>query len=669
MKTAKKILNIIDVIPLVRSKFADTLTYFTTTEVPVGAIVAVPLRSKSIHAIVVNSRPAIDLKTEIKNAPYEIRKLGKVKTTSFFPATFMDACKTLADYYATNIGSVIDSLVSDVLMENANKIPVPIHQARFFHNIEPSTIIDETFAVQGDDDDRLGSWRSLIRQEFARKRSLAIYVPTVEESKNISVLLTKGIEGYIFVLHNRLTKKNIVDIWTQIAEIPHPVVIIATPSFSILPRSDIDTIIIERENSRGWINQKQPYMDMRHALETIARKQKKTLYRSDNMLRVETLFRLDEHEIAQGSPFKWRSISTTKDFLVDMRKNNFKARNSKSETNTNTEIQNPKEEIQTIFTSNSFQTLSPELEELIQKNRDENTHLFILTIRRGLSPITVCSDCETIVSCENCSKPVVLHTSKNSGKNFFMCHICGDRRGAEEICINCGGWRLTPLGIGIERVAEEIQAKFPNVDVFKIDSDTTKTDGQILSAIEKFKAKPGSILLGTEMTIVHLTEKIDHIAVTSLDTLFALPDFRIQEKIMYILIRLRSLTNRSILVQTRKPTEKIFEYGLKGNLSDFYHANLEERKQFSYPPYSNLIKITIEGKKDKIANTMAKVQKNLEPREIEVFPAFTATVRNNSIIHGLLRLPRGGWPNSELTEKLRELPFGIKIKVDPESLL
>ena len=66
---------------------------------------------------------------------------------------------------------------------------------------------------------------------------------------------------------------------------------------------------------------------------------------------------------------------------------------------------------------------------------------------------------------------------------------------------------------------------------------------------------------------------------------------------------------------------------------------------------------------------MAKVQKNLEPREIEVFPAFTATVRNNSIIHGLLRLPRGGWQNSELTEKLRELPFGIKIKVDPESLL
>ncbi|MDQ2933357.1 MAG: hypothetical protein M3Q80_03165, partial [bacterium] len=294
---------------------------------------------------------------------------------------------------------------------------------------------------------------------------------------------------------------------------------------------------------------------------------------------------------------------------------------------------------------------------------------FILTIRRGTSPITVCSDCEMIVSCNNCSAPVVLHTSKESGKNFFMCHGCGERRTANETCKKCGGWRLTPLGIGIDKVYEEIQSKFPDVEVFKIDADTTKTDSQIAAVIEKFKSKPGSILLGTEMALVHLTEKIEHIAVASLDSLFALPDFRIQEKIMYTLIRLRSMANRSLLVQTRKAEEKVFEYGLKGNLSDFYRSTLEERRQFSYPPFSTLIKITIEGKKEAIAAAMADVQKLLEHREIDVFPAFTAAVRGNSIIHGLLRIPEGGWPNSELGTILKNLPPNVKVKIDPESLL
>lgn len=675
-----KPMNIITVIPLTRSKVADELSYFTASEITVGSIVSVPLRSKSIHAIVTGVRSATDLKSDIKDASFQLRKLGKVKTTAFFPPAFMEACQVLSEYYATTIGSVIDTIVADVLMENAHKITMPIHQAQFFNEIKSAGNIDETFAVQGDDDDRLGSWRSLIRQEFARKRSVVMYVPTIEDARNWTKALTKGIEGYIFTLHSKLTKKEILSIWSAITETAHPVVIVATGSFSILPRNDIDTVIIERENSRGWIGQKQPYMDIRHALETIARRGKQTVYRADSMLRTETLHRIDTHEVAKGSPFKWRSISLARDRLVDMRGNKildsgFKVQDIRSadqynENSGNEKVTNPKSA--TISTSSNpspFRVLSPELEDLISLNQEENTHLFILVIRRGTAPITICSDCETIVSCKKCSSPMVLHTSKETSRNFFMCHNCGERRNAEEKCAVCDSWRLTPLGIGIDRVEEEINNKFPNIDVFKIDADTTKTEAQVSAIMEKFLAKPGSILLGTEMALVHLTEKIHHVAVASLDSLFALPDFRIQEKIMYTLIRLRSIADRSILVQSRKADEKVFEFGLKGNLSDFYRSTMEERKQFGYPPFSTLMKITIEGKKDPIAKLMAEVQETLDPREIEIFPAFTATVRGNSIIHGLLKIPQGGWPNSDLMTKLRNLPPNVKVKVDPESLL
>jgi len=431
--------------------------------------------------------------------------------------------------------------------------------------------------------------------------------------------------------------------WKSIAETTHPIIIIATSTFSLLPRNDIDTVIIERENGRGWISQRAPYIDARHALEVITRKRKQTLYMADSILRTETLYRLDIDEVTEASPFKWRSISSAKDTLVDMRE--YKS----SEKN--------------------FRIISPELEEIIRLNREENSHLFILATRRGHAPMTVCDDCETIVSCKNCSSPVVLHTSKETGNNFFMCHKCGERRSAKETCITCGGWRLTPLGIGIDRVALEIAEKFPHVDVVKIDADATKTSQQVARALQTFYSKPGSILLGTEMALMYVRDKVEHVAVVSLDSLFALPDFRIQEKIMYTLVRLRNVASRSLLVQTRRPEEKVFDYGLKGNLSDFHRSTLEERKQFQYPPFSVLIKITMEGEKDEISKEMAKIQTLLHPYQIDIFPAFTSTLRGKSVIHGLLKIERNLWPDHSIIERLRSLPPSVKVKVQPESLL
>lgn len=665
-------MNIITVIPLARTKGVDELSYFTASDVPVGAIVTVPIRSKSVSALVTSTRAAADIKAEIKNAPYALKKLERVRATQFFPASFVYSCKKLADYYAADIGSIIDTLMSDTLLENSSKIASPAIERKPGSQVSP----DETYAVQGDDEDRIGSWRSLIRQEFARKRSVVIYVPTIEDARNVSATLTKGIEGYIFTLHSKLAKKQLIETWKNIAETAHSIVVVATGSFAVLPRGDIDTVIIERENGRGWIGAKLPYMDMRHALETIARAHGQTVYRADNLLRTETLYRAENHEISHGSPFKWRSVSLATDVLIDMKGGREYSHLQRTPSSSADDAArspspslSPKAASDENIPSLPFKVLSDDLQDLIRYNQEESTHLFILTIRRGTSPVTVCSDCDTIVSCRNCSGPVVLHTSKGSGRNFFMCHRCGERRSAEETCSHCGGWRLAPLGIGIDKVYEDIKEKFPAIDIFKIDADSTKTDAQIADTLEKFRAKPGSILLGTEMALVYLTEKVDHIAVASLDSLFALPDFRIHEKIMHTLIRLRSLASRSFLVQTRKAEEKVFEYGLKGNLSDFYRATLDDRKQFSYPPFSTLIKITIEGKKESIAARMAEVQHILEPREIDIFPAFTATVRGNSIIHGLIKLPQGGWPNSDLLAKLRQLPPDVKVKVDPESLL
>ena len=205
--------------------------------------------------------------------------------------------------------------------------------------------------------------------------------------------------------------------------------------------------------------------------------------------------------------------------------------------------------------------------------------------------------------------------------------------------------------------------------LFKIDSDSVKTDEKARDLIQKFKNEPGSVLLGTEMILPYIHEKVESSAIISLDSLFSLPDFRIQEKILYMLIRMRSFTNENFVVQTRKPDEKVFEYGLKGNMSDFYREEIEARKKFNYPPFTTLIKLTLEGKKEIIVKEMEETQNLLEPFEVEVFPAFTHTVKGNYVLHGLIRIPEENWPNMDLVEKLRGLSPAISIKVDPETLL
>lgn len=627
-------MNIIEVIPISRGIGSDSLSYFTSKEVPVGAIVKIPLRNKTVNGIVISTKNAEEIKVDIKNAGYSLKKLEKINSKQFFSEIFMKTTREVADYYSTSIGMVISTLVPDYILENIGKLKIN-------EKIEPIKSLREKYVVQGDDDERYGTWKSLIRQEFAKKRSVLFITPTIEESKHSFELLEKGIDGYAFLLHGSLTPKKILETWNQIMKEEHPVVIVSTGGFLSLPRSDIETIVIERESSKSYKTIRRPYLDIRNVAEILAKNKGIKIFFADNFLRVETLWRENEGELVQASPFKFRSLSTATDLLVDMKKN------------------------KTIKTG--YKILSEEIEQLILKTKNDSEQMIILATRRGVAPNTVCGDCQSIVTCNNCSSPVVLH--KTNEKSFFMCHRCGERRSAEEYCKTCNSWKLGVIGIGIDMVIQKIKEKFPEITIFQLDSDSVKTEKNAKLTVQNFRSQPGSILIGTEMMLQYLHDKVDNSAIISMDSLFTLPDFRIQEKILYMLIRLRTLTTKCFVVQTRKIDEKVFEYGLKGNMSDFYRNSIEEREKYNYPPFSILIKITLEGKKDEIVKEMEQAQNILDPFEVEVFPAFTHTVKGNYVLHGLIKIKRDNWPNIELIDKLRQLSPSTIVKVDPDTLL
>jgi primosomal protein N' (replication factor Y) len=387
---------------------------------------------------------------------------------------------------------------------------------------------------------------------------------------------------------------------------------------------------------------------MRKFAEIFSEKINAKIIFGDLLLRTDTIWRQKKGELVELVSLKFRSLTTSSQEIIDMRS----IQKETSETETSKKV---------------FRILSEKLEKEIKNNIENNEHMFIFTGRRGLSPSTVCADCGNIVKCNSCGAHTVLHTS--AAENFFLCHKCGERRSALEKCLLCGGWRLTTLGIGSELVEQKIKELFPKAAIFRIDADATATHNKAQTVADKFYNSPQGILVGTEMALLYLTGKIENTAVVSIDSFFSIPDFRINERILNILLKIRSITDKNFIIQTRDISQKVFDYAIKGNLVDFYRDEISDREKFNFPPFSTLIKISISGTKDEVLESVENLQKLIAPHTIDIFPAFIPQSKGKYGVNGIIKIPMGKWPEKDLREKLKMLPMDILINVDPDSLI
>lgn len=631
--------KLIKVIPISKTIGIENLSYFTSRDLAIGSIVTVPVRKKLLPAIVTEIQDASEARTELRQANFEIKKLAKVGAREGLAEALIQACKNVAADLACSTGAVINTAIAPVILEKLSKDKIKNAHRELTEVVRADA---EQFVIQSDDEERLSHYKSLIREEFAKKSSVFLCLPTSYEAQAMYEVLERGIKHFVFLLHSGLPKKDFVITWDKLRSETHPVLIIGTANFIAVPRNDIGTIIFEKESSKSYMSQARPYLDFRKLAEAYAKESKIRLILGDSFLRTETIWRTKEGELVEYTPLKFRSLTTANTKLVDLKR--------KSDG-----------------TEKAFSILSDELIKLIEQSRANNNRIFIFAARRGLSPQTVCSDCGTVVMCEHCNAPVILYASARS--NFFLCHRCGTKRSAEETCKNCESWRLKPLGIGVDRVEAEISEKFPGAKIFKITKDKTKTQKQAAEVAKKFYATAGGILVGTEMALTFLDQKIESCAVASLDALFSIPDFRIDERVFQILLKLRALSTENFLVQTRSPEKKLFEYALSGNTIDFYKDEIELRKSFGYPPFTILARLSLRGTKDYALKEMKRFETDFAKFNPAIFPAFVAIVNGKHVMNALIRVSKENWPFVELLDQLRTLPPSWSIVVNPENLI
>lgn len=627
---------VIEVIPIAKGIGRETLSYFAADNIPLGSIVEVPVRSRKLPALVIRKRNAHEIKSEIKSASFAIKKVGKLKFSDFFLPAFIEASEKMAAYSAATTGSALNALIPKAVLEFAQSKKAKIHISHKQHSLEKQSL-------QRSDDERYDIYKSLIREEFARKSSVFIVLPTALEARNLFDALKKGIENYCYIFYSaQKPKEQQLQMADALAE-PHPVLIIATGPFMSLPRSDIGTYIVERESSRYYKQLSRPFIDWRKCAEYLAETSKKRLILADNLLRIETIWRTKEGELVEHEPLSFKVFDSFPPTVIDMKK--YKD------------------------TSVPFRILSDELIEIIRKTVAKGGRIFLFGARRGLAPSVICGDCGASVVCHGCGTGMVLHQTKGKDERSFICHHCGEKRQAEERCLVCTSWRLGSFGIGSELIEQEVEAIAPKATIFRLDKESAATEKQAEAMCKKFYSTQGAVLIGTETSLPYLTESVDHAAIVSFDSFFSIPDFRIHEKIMNVILKIRRLSRQSSMIQSRAVEEKILDYGVRGNLLDFYRDEVKLRETYGYPPFKTLFKLSFDGKRPYLISELEKLHQILEGHLFTVFPAFIKNVKGTHTTHVLLKADTRSWPDENLGDKLRQLPQAITVKVDPDSIL
>lgn len=243
----------------------------------------------------------------------------------------------------------------------------------------------------------------------------------------------------------------------------------------------------------------------------------------------------------------------------------------------------------------------------IQDTLDKKEQVILFQNRRGYATILICKTCGFAPKCVNCDVSLTFH--KSSGK--LHCHYCGYHESSMKICPACGSVHVEQKGFGTERVEEELSLIFPDVKIARLDVDSTRTKNSLQKIISDFQEKKTDILIGTQMVAKGLDfDNVTLIGVINADTLLNYPDFRAFERSYQLLAQVAGRAGRraqqgKVCIQAYDDKHRIIKQVVDNNYLEMYNDEIEERKQFHYPPFTRLIFINVKHKDANVLNAAA----------------------------------------------------------------
>lgn len=250
---------------------------------------------------------------------------------------------------------------------------------------------------------------------------------------------------------------------------------------------------------------------------------------------------------------------------------------------------------------------SPQLLVAIRKALAQGEQVILFQNRRGFAPMIECRTCGWVPKCVNCDVTLTVHKRLNA----LTCHYCGHTVSIPEVCPNCGEKHLMGRGFGTEKVEDYIRELFPEARVARMDLDTTRTRKAYERLIGDFASGKTNLLVGTQMISKGLDfDKVSVVGILNADTMLNMPDFRAYEYAFAMMAQVSGRAGRKghqgmVYLQTRNPDLPVIQQVVHNDFKGFYLGVLEERKLFSYPPFTHVVNVFLKHRKDNVVESAA----------------------------------------------------------------
>jgi len=272
--------------------------------------------------------------------------------------------------------------------------------------------------------------------------------------------------------------------------------------------------------------------------------------------------------------------------------------------------------------------ISEPLAEHLREVLAKKEQAILLLNRRGYSNFVFCPACKHILHCRNCDVTLTFHKSKlpqvrrtqtligrHMDYGYALCHYCGAQTLVPQTCPLCGKG-MAMIGLGSQRLEEELLRKFPQARVSRVDSDSMAR-ADYYRLLQDFGLGRIDILAGTQMLAKGLHfPNVTLVGIISADTCLYLPDFRSNERTFQLISQVagragRSVKKGTVFVQTFLADQPAIRFALAGDFEGFIREELKHRKSCNLPPFWRL---AVVGMRDRNFEKLEAASKTMRER-------------------------------------------------------
>ncbi|MBL6664870.1 MAG: primosomal protein N' [Rickettsiales bacterium] len=635
----------------------NTFTYLANKEINNGDVVKVEFGKKQIWSVVVkilDKAPEFDLK-KIK----EILEIHPHISLSKNQLKFLDK---LSDYNLATPGLVLRSMIGILNSNKTKKEPVPLQQPIKPEDFELKTLLpeqEEIFTNLQENTDPLVSLIDGVTGSGKTEIYFALIAKVLKEQKDAQTLILLpeialtsqlllrfrqqfGFEPALW--HSKITPKQKREIFYGLNN-GQTKVIIGARSALLLPFKRLKLIIVDEEHDSSY-------------------KQEDVFnFNARDMAILKSAIEQFPVILASATP----SIESYNNAKIN-KYNYYKLEQRFGQQNDMTLVDLRQEKLK----KNNF--LSEKLTTEIAKNLESAQQTLLFLNRRGYAPVTMCNKCGAKYSCNNCDFNLVLHKTKKQ----LICHHCGHHEPEVKKCKYCGEEEsIISVGIGVEKLAEEVALKFPTAKVVLATSDNLTSFEDAQKLVDTIINQEVDIIIGTQMIAKGYDfENVSLVGIVDIDSMLYSSEIRALEKAYQLLTQVTGRAGRGkikgrVLIQSYNPENFLFKQIIKGKKQDFYHFEIANRQALEIPPFSKMAKFEISSFNANEAKSFAKHLRNTFPvnDKIETFgPAPAPIQRLKNRHHFLLTLKVQKQVNIQklIKDVLSSLkaPTSIRVRVD-----